>query len=134
MNDAHALFATDAFYLAFSDKDFDAMDAIWAQNNPLLCIHPGWPRLTEREAIMASWRNIFENPAQSGPTAYGKQAHIWGEVLGVTCYEQLEGGVILATKAFVLEAGQCRLVMHHGSPCNNPPDPKSFADPGALLQ
>ncbi len=140
MNTAHALFAADAFYVAFASKDIDAMDALWAKQQPVLCIHPGWPRLTEREAIIESWRNILGNPNQLGPLAYAKQAHVWGSVMGVTCYEHLgggehkEGGVILATKAFVMEDGECRLVMHHGSPCNNPPaiTPEDLAEAEAL--
>lgn len=137
MNKAHALFAADAFYVAFASKDLAAMDSLWAQNAPVLCIHPGWPRLTEREAIIESWRNILGNPDQTGPTPWGMQAHDWGNTIGVTCYEQIAGGVILATKAFVQEDGECRLVMHHGGPCNNPPEPDALDEAneaGDLLQ
>ena len=130
MNTAHALFAADAFYVAFASKDIDAMDALWARQHPVLCIHPGWPRLTEREAIIESWRNILGNPDQLGPLAYSKQAYVWGSTVGVTCYEHMDGGVILVTKAFVMEDGECRLVMHQGGPCNNPPQlsPDDLAD------
>jgi len=134
MNTAHALFAADAFYVAFASKDIDAMDNLWAKQHPVLCIHPGWPRLTEREAIMESWRNILGNPNQLGPIAYAQQAHVWGSVVGVTCYEHMDSAVILATKTFVMEDGECRLVMHHGGPCNNPPklSPEDIAEAGQL--
>ena len=142
MDPAHALFATDAFYVAFENKDLDAMDGLWALNSPVLCIHPGWPRLTEREAIVESWRSILGNPNQAAPRAYAKQAHAWGETIGVTCYEALDSGVILATKVFAIEDEKLKLVMHHGSPCNNPPEPAQSdllasggsGDPGEILQ
>jgi hypothetical protein len=35
------LFANEAFYRAFADRDIDAMDALWARGEPVLCIHPG---------------------------------------------------------------------------------------------
>lgn len=131
MNTAHALFAADAFYLAFANKDIDAMDELWAREVALVCIHPGWPRLTEREAIMESWRKILGNNDQSAPMAYGHEAHVWGTSVGITCYEALPGGVILASKVFVVEDGQWRLAQHHGSPCQNPPPPD---ESGQLLQ
>ena len=39
----------------------------------------------------------------------------------VTCYEELPGGVCLATNGFVEEDGQLRMVMHHSGVCGNPP-------------
>lgn len=131
MNTAHALFAADAFYLAFANKDIDAMDALWARRVALCCIHPGWPRLTERDEIMESWRNILANPDQPSPIAYGHEAHIWGDCVGVTCYEAIEGNVIVTSKVFVQEDDTWRLVLHHGSPCQNPPAPD---EPSQLLQ
>ena len=132
MDQAHALFAADAFYLAFANKDADAMDALWARRAPVCCVHPGWPRLTDRDEIMASWRSIFDNPQQTGPTAYAMRPLAWGDAVAVSCYEQLEGGVILATKVFVLEDGDCKLVLHQGSPCQNPPAPEHTDDSGLL--
>jgi len=134
MNKAHALFAADAFYLAFANKDLAAMDALWATGSPVLCIHPGWPRLSGRDAIIESWSNILGNPNQAGPEPWDMQAHDWGGTIGVTCYERISGGVILATKLFVEEAGECRLVMHHGGPCNNPPEPSTESTTTTLLQ
>jgi len=128
---AQALFATDAFYLAFANKDAAAMNELWAKEASVCCIHPGWPRLTDRDEIMESWQNILGNPDQRGPTPYDMTATSWGNTVGVTCYEAMSNGVILASKVFVIEAGECRLVLHHGSPCQNPPPPP---EQGELLQ
>jgi hypothetical protein len=49
MDIASVLFANETFYLAFSHRDFDAMERLWARESPVLCIHPGWPALTLRK-------------------------------------------------------------------------------------
>ena len=33
--------ANRAFYRAFNDRDFDAMDTIWAPTGSMICVHPG---------------------------------------------------------------------------------------------
>ena len=35
------LFANEAFYRAFADRDMAAMDGVWAVHAPVACIHPG---------------------------------------------------------------------------------------------
>jgi hypothetical protein len=56
------LFANEAFYRAFADRDIDALDALWARGEPVLCIHPGWPPILGRASVMASWTRILANP------------------------------------------------------------------------
>ena len=58
-----ALAANRAFYHAFGSRDLGAMDRMWARTVPVLCIHPGWPPLLERNAVLSSWRDILRNPA-----------------------------------------------------------------------
>jgi hypothetical protein len=116
-----ALFANEAFCLAFTQKDAAAMDALWARQAPLICIHPGWARLIAREEIMASWRRILSNPDQPGMDFYDPQTHAHPSMVLVTCYEQLSGGVCLATNGFIEEDGAVRMVLHHSGMCGNPP-------------
>ncbi len=116
-----ALFANAAFCLAFTQKDAAAMDELWARRAPLICIHPGWARLTKREDIMESWRMILSNPNQPGMDFYDLQTHVHPSMVLVTCYEQLPGGVCLATNGFIEEDGAVRMVLHHSGMCGNPP-------------
>ena len=63
MSDHQAvLFANEAFYHAFADRDFGAMTALWSDSAPLTCIHPGWGMLDGREDIFESWSAIISNP------------------------------------------------------------------------
>lgn len=111
------LFSNEAFYLAFSQKDLAAMDSIWSRTAPLVCVHPGWRRLTERKAIMDSWRRILENPDQPGMDFLEPTAHDHGTVVLVTCYEALPNGVCLATNGFVYERERWQMVLHHSGAC-----------------
>ncbi len=114
-----ALFANEAFYLAFTSKDIDAMDALWARNAPLVCVHPGWRLLSRRTEIMDSWRSILGNPRQPGMDFHDATTHLHTAMVLVTCYEALPGGTCLATNGFVEEGGQLRMVLHHSGICGS---------------
>ena len=63
MNDSDAVLAANLeFYRAFSARDLVAMDALWARQAPVICIHPGWPPLADRDSVMESWHGILANP------------------------------------------------------------------------
>ena len=57
-DEAEVLFANDAFYNAFISRDIVALETVWATNAQVVCIHPGWPPLYGREAVMRSWTDI----------------------------------------------------------------------------
>ena len=116
-----ALFANDAFYLAFAARDIEHMDALWARESPVICIHPGWPALTSRAKIIESWRRILGNPEQQPIDVYQAQAHQLADMVAVICYEELNGNVMVATNLFVCEADRTVLVHHQAGPCGQPP-------------
>ena len=118
-----ALFANDTFYLAFAQKDIHAMERLWATQHATVCIHPGWPAITGRQQIVASWRSILSNPEQPGIDFYNATANRVGTTVMVTCYEQLSGSICVATNGFVREGAAMRLFHHHAGPCANPPQP-----------
>ena len=89
----HALFANDTFYMAFAEKDIQAMERLWAADHATFCIHPGWPMIAGRREILASWRRILGNPEQPG------------------------------IDFFIAEHGGMKLFHHHSGPCANPPPP-----------
>lgn len=121
MDAQNALFANEAFYLAFTRKDPEAMDTLWARTQSLVCVHPGWALLTSRRDIMDSWRRILANPDQPGMDFHDPKPHLHGAMILVTCYEQLPGSICLATNGFVEEDGALRMVLHHSGMCAQPP-------------
>ena len=108
MHPNEALFANEAFYLAFAEGDFPAMEQVWSERDSLVCVHPGWPALIEREAILASWEAILGNAEQPKITYYGARAVPLGGCVAVICYEELPGSVLVATNIFIAEGGRPR--------------------------
>lgn len=113
--DATLLFANDAFYAAFAAGDAEAMGAVWSEREPVFCLHPGWPLLSGRDAIMQSWRGIFSpgRPAIEAEVV----THTRDDALGlVFCNERLGQGLLIASNLFRLEDGRWRLFHHQAGP------------------
>jgi ketosteroid isomerase-like protein len=113
---ADVLAANDAFYRAFNERDIPGMEALWASEAPVRCIHPGWNTLDGREDVLASWRAILSNPQQGKIVAGGAVEFVSGDVAIVTCRELVGGHPLAATNVFIREGGAWRLVHHHSSP------------------
>jgi ketosteroid isomerase-like protein len=113
--DIEVLEANEAFYRAFSGRDVAALEAAWARQAPVACIHPGWDALDGREEVVASFRAILESGAAPRVRCTLAQAHLLGEVAFVTCHEIVEGATLVATNLFVREDGAWRLCHHQAS-------------------
>ncbi|HYR00266.1 MAG TPA: nuclear transport factor 2 family protein, partial [Casimicrobiaceae bacterium] len=48
-----------AFYQAFEARDIDAMMAAWADDEDIVCVHPGGPRFVGYDAVRAAWEQLF---------------------------------------------------------------------------
>lgn len=128
MNDRQAvLFANEAFYSAFARADLQAMDALWAREGPVTCIHPGWDALTTRQAVIASWREIFSGGDTSSIGFYGAQPHLLGDIALVICYEKLPSVVLIATNVFRRDGRSWQIVHHQAGRVNSPPPPEAPA-------
>ncbi|MFX4593036.1 nuclear transport factor 2 family protein, partial [Acinetobacter baumannii] len=44
--------ANAAFYAAFTTGDFDGMEQMWADDEGISCIHPGWPAIIGRATVI----------------------------------------------------------------------------------
>ena len=110
------LLANEEFYRAFTDRDLEAMEAIWASGVPVSCIHPGWSALTGREETMESWQGILSGPEAPSITCRNAVAHVYGDTAGVVCYEDIEGSFLVATNAFHQQNGKWKIVHHQAGP------------------
>jgi ketosteroid isomerase-like protein len=130
MDDAEILAANERFYTAFAERDVPAMEAAWAVEGSIACIHPGWPPIRGRTEVLASWRSIFEHDESppircENPTVIHKD----DAIAIVVCRERIGGTVLVATNVLAHEAGGWRLVHHHASglarvPATPPIDPE----------
>src|SRR5262249_25141406 len=51
--------AEAAFYEALEAADLEAMMEVWAEDEEIVCIHPGGPRLAGYEQVRESWSQMF---------------------------------------------------------------------------
>ncbi len=116
MSDEAVLAANDSFYLAFNQRDFEAMTMLWAKSVQVTCIHPGWSIRTGWDEVMATWRGILRNPAQARIVSGGASVQIFGTIANVICRELVGHTPMLATNIFLREDGDWRLMHHHSSP------------------
>jgi ketosteroid isomerase-like protein len=114
-NELALLAANKAYYEAFNAHDEKAMAALWAHDN-VSCVHPGWPSLIGRRAVLASYGEIFRNPRQE-PIMSRQETALVGDGEGrVICIETLGDSALVATNWFRLVDGKWRLVHHQASP------------------
>ena len=109
------LFANEAFYLAITNRDVDAMKQLWAEG-PVACLHPGWAALVGRDDVLDSWERILSHDAAPKIVCRAPRALLHGEVAVVVCYEEIDGELLVATNAFRREGRQWRMVHHQAGP------------------
>ena len=116
MSDEDAILAANAaYYRAFTIADFAAMSRIWADDN-VSCIHPGWPVLIGREAILESYREILRNPDQDRIDPRNETVMVAGDEARVICVEFVGGAALAATNLFKRIDGAWRMTHHQASP------------------
>ncbi len=111
------LAANAAYYEAFASADFRKMSRIWADQD-VTCVHPGWPALVGRPAILQSYRNIFGNPNQERIEPHNAIAIVSGDEGRVICIELIGGtaNVLAATNWFRRVRGAWQMIHHQASP------------------
>ena len=114
------LFANEAFYRAFAERNFPAMEELWARSHPVACIHPGWGPLSGRKEVMASWEAILQHPSQPTVACLSPEAFILGDTAYVICFEEVAGSYLLATNIFVRQGSVWRMVHHQAGPIAGP--------------
>jgi hypothetical protein len=123
MSDTSAILAANAaFYAAISTADIEAMARAWADADDISCIHPGWPVIVGRVAVIGSWRDILESPARPRITCHDPYPIVTGGTARILCVELVDGAPLAASNHFSLIGGQWRLVHHQASPIASIPD------------
>ncbi len=79
MTDKRAILAANqAFYVAFSTGDIAGLSGLWADDDNISCIHPGWPVIIGRAAVIGSWRDILRSPSRPQITCHEPYAIVTG--------------------------------------------------------
>jgi ketosteroid isomerase-like protein len=110
-----------AFYEAISRADIEAVMALWADEEDIVCIHPGAPRLVGHASIRAAWESIFE---QGGVHIRPVQLHVTQNMMTSVhnIIEEVHRAAsrqqdihILATNVYMKTPVGWRIVTHHAS-------------------
>ncbi|ARP91628.1 DUF4440 domain-containing protein [Bordetella genomosp. 9] len=112
----------DAFYEALEHADLARLMHVWADDEEIVCIHPGGLRIVGHDAVEQSWRAILASgPLHIRPMRpmtihhMGTAVHVLVEQVGpargagdgiVSCY---------ATNIYHKGPSGWRMVMHHAS-------------------
>jgi ketosteroid isomerase-like protein len=123
--------ANENFYRAFESFDIAKMEQVWLKADYIECFHPGWGMLRGWEAVMTSWRRIFENAGGMRFLLTEPRVAVRDSVAWVTLYENLtnrhgdeqDSAVVLTTNIFERRPAGWLLIHHHGSPVMHPPMP-----------
>ena len=110
------LFANEAFYRAFADKDMDAMADLWSRDQPVSCVHPGWGPLFDRSEVISSWAAILTAPEAPDIRCVSPTVQLYGDLGIVICFEQLQGGTLVASNIFVRHGSLWKMIHHQGAP------------------
>jgi ketosteroid isomerase-like protein len=110
------LAANRAFYRAFSERDLEAMELVWAPSGAMVCLHPGHPPLHGRPDVMESWRAILDNPQSPKVRCIDEWVVGRAGLAIVVCREVLAEGQLMATNTFVRLSQRWYMVGHHAGP------------------
>jgi hypothetical protein len=119
-NDAALLFANEAFYRAFADRDMRAMRDVWADDAPTACTHPGWSPLIGSDSVLASWQAILSGAGAPDIECRAIKAFTIGDSGVVLCYERIGDDTLVATNVFVRRGSVWKMVHHHAGPLAQP--------------
>jgi ketosteroid isomerase-like protein len=111
-----------AYYDALARADIEALMSLWADDEEIVCVHPGTPRLVGHAAIRESWEAIFERggvyiqPVQLHATQNPMMA-VHSVIEKITrSVNQLQDDLhVIATNVYLKTPMGWRIVTHHAS-------------------
>lgn len=115
--------ANHAFYEAFESLDIARMDRVWAHEEYVTCIHPGWSLRSGWPQVRDSWVLIFNNTFSMKFQLSEVQIQVAGDLAWVICVENItsqqsdepQESRVLATNLYERIGNEWLLIHHHGS-------------------
>lgn len=127
-----------AFYDALQSADLEQLMACWADEDDIVCVHPGGPRLVGAEAIRQAFEQMFaRGPVHALPErlrridSLGAAVHNVLERVEQHTAEGVQRAWVIATNVYLKTADGWRLVAHHASPGGS--EEPEHTVPGQLL-
>ena len=112
-----------AFYEALQKGDIDKLMACWSDDDDVVCVHPGGPRLVGIDNIRQSFENMFSNGVIDAHPEHVRKVetvtsamHNLVERIELNLSEAPATAFVLTTNVYVRTAQGWRMVAHHASP------------------
>jgi ketosteroid isomerase-like protein len=112
-----------SFYEALQSSDLERLMACWADDDEVICIHPGGPRMIGLGAIRSAFEAMFSNGSvRITPQAVRKleamasSIHSVRERLEILTNEGPVEAFVMATNVYHKTPQGWRMVAHHASP------------------
>jgi uncharacterized protein (TIGR02246 family) len=115
--------AENAFYEALERSDLEGMMAVWSEDEDIICVHPGGPRLAGQDQVRESWAKIFAGGP--GPrVTITQQVAVSAMMIAVhSVHENFHlpndpraQAPVVATNVYLRTAAGWRMIVHHASP------------------
>ena len=114
--------AENAFYEALERADLEAMMAVWAEDEEIVCVHPAGPRLVGHVQVRESWRRIFSG---GGGVRIHVTQRVATQAMMVAVHNvqenapaqsaKREAAAVVATNVYLRTAAGWRMIVHHAS-------------------
>ena len=129
-----------AFYEALQGADIEKLMGCWADEDDIVCIHPGGPRIVGAGAIRASFDSMFGHggaiharPEQIRRVeSLASAVHHILEKVEVMTPDGPTQAYVLATNVYHKTPQGWRLVVHHASP-GSPGEAQEISQPPQVL-
>jgi ketosteroid isomerase-like protein len=112
-----------AFYDALQQADLERLMACWADEEDIVCVHPGGPRLVGPAAVRAAFEAVFANGSvKARPEKVRRfeagacSVHSVVERIELLSDDGVQHAWVIATNVYAKTAQGWRLVAHHASP------------------
>jgi ketosteroid isomerase-like protein len=114
--------AEQAFYQALRQADYALMMRVWADDEEIVCIHPGGMRTVGHDAVLSTWQQIFANgPVMVHPirpmimTSVMCSVHILIEQVTVATSHGDQSAHCYTTNIYHKGTAGWKMVLHHAS-------------------
>lgn len=112
-----------AFYEALEKADLEAMMGVWADDEEVICVHPGGPRLVGHEAVREAWRLVFQGGARL-TVQIGQVLAMQSMMMATHCVHEFiaikgearPAAPVVATNIYVRSGNGWKMLLHHSSP------------------
>jgi len=111
------------FYEALQTGDLEKLMSCWADEDDIVCVHPGGPRLVGSAQIRAAFETMFTNGTISATPervckvdSLTSAMHNVIERISIQTPEGMQYALVVATNVYQRTPQGWRMVAHHASP------------------